>query len=279
MKKIALVTGASSGIGAETVKELLLAGYVVYAGARRTECMDPLESAGARLLPLDLTSDRSLIEAAQTVLRETSRLDLLVNNAGYGSYGSVEEVPLDEARRQFEVNLFGLARLIQLFLPTMRHQASGRIINVSSVGGEYGEPLGGWYHASKFALEGFSDSLRMEMRPFGVDVVVIQPGRILTQWSLHARESLLNSSAAGPYRETASAQVKMMATADRGLFSSSAGVVAKTIVRAARARKPNTRYATGGGAPAILFLRHLLSDRAWDAVLRLKVRLASRSGN
>jgi NADP-dependent 3-hydroxy acid dehydrogenase YdfG len=144
MAKTALVTGASSGIGEETAKGLLAAGFTVFAGARRVERMQPLAAAGARLLALDVTDDASMIAAVKTILEETGRIDVLVNNAGYGSYGSLEDVPLEEARRQFDVNVFGLARLTQLVLPTMRAQRSGRIVNVSSIGGKFGGPFGAW---------------------------------------------------------------------------------------------------------------------------------------
>ena len=183
MTKIAFITGASSGIGEETANSLLVAGYTVYAGARRVDRMQPLAKAGAHLLALDVTDDASLTSAVETILRETGRIDVLVNNAGYGSYGALEDVPLEEARRQFDVNIFGLARLIQLVLPTMRAQRSGRIVNISSVGGKLGEPFGSWYHATKFALEGLSDSLRMELHQFGIGVIVIQPGAIISEWN------------------------------------------------------------------------------------------------
>jgi NAD(P)-dependent dehydrogenase (short-subunit alcohol dehydrogenase family) len=152
------------------------------------------------LLELDVTDDTSMTTAVKAVLQEAGRIDVLINNAGYGSYGALEDVPLDEGRRQFDVNIFGLARLIQLVLPTMRAQRSGRIVNVSSIGGEFGEPFGSWYHATKFAVEGLSDSLRMELHPFGIDVVAIQPGAILTEWNRIARDGLMKYSGNGAYR-------------------------------------------------------------------------------
>jgi NAD(P)-dependent dehydrogenase (short-subunit alcohol dehydrogenase family) len=276
MAKTVLVTGASAGIGEETVKGLLGAGYTVYAGARRLDRMQPLAVAGARLLALDVTDDTSLTTAVNTILQEAGRIDVLINNAGYGSYGALEDVPLEEGRRQFDVNLFGLARLIQLVLPTMRAQHSGRIINVSSIGGKLGEPFGSWYHATKFAVEGLSDSLRMELYPFGIDVVVIEPGAILTEWNRIAREGLMKYSGDGAYRDGARAHAKMMASADQGSFPSPPSVVAKTIVKAVQARKPKTRYATGGGASLILFLRRVLSDRAFDATMRMFERQAAK---
>jgi len=277
MAKTVLITGASSGIGDEAVKGLLVAGYTVYAGARRVDRMQPLADAGARLLSLDVTDETSMTIAVKTILQEAGRIDVLINNAGYGSYGALEDVPLDEGRRQFDVNLFGLARLIQLVLPTMRAQRSGRIVNISSIGGEFGEPFGSWYHATKFALEGLSDSLRMELHPFGIDVVVIQPGAILTEWNSIARDGLMKYSGNGAYSDGARAHIKMMASADQGSMPSPPSVVARTIVRAVQAPRPKTRYATGGGAKAILFLRRILSDRAFDATMRMAERQTTKS--
>jgi NAD(P)-dependent dehydrogenase (short-subunit alcohol dehydrogenase family) len=206
-----------------------------------------------------------MVAAMEAIKQAEGRLDVLVNNAGYGSYGALEDVPLAEARYQFEVNVFGLARLVQLALPLMRAQRSGRIINVSSIGGRIGEPHGGWYHATKFAVEGLSDSLRMELKQFGIDVVVIQPGAIKTEWNQIARENLLKISGSTAYASLAQRHARMLASADaRG---SEPNVVAQTIVRAATATRPNTRYATGGGAKIILLLRRLLSDRLFDKLM------------
>ena len=277
MAKVVLVTGASSGIGEETVKALLKAGCVVYAGARRVDRMQPLAAAGARLLALDVTDEASTAAAVETVVKEAGRIDVLVNNAGYGSYGALEDVPLEEARRQFDVNIFGLARLIQLVLPAMRAQRSGRIVNISSIGGKFGEPFGCWYHATKFAVEGLSDSLRMELHPFGIDVVVIQPGAIVTEWNTLAREGLMKYSGDSAYREGARAHARLMASADQGSMPSPPSVVARTILQAVQAAKPRTRYATGGGAHLILFLRRILSDRIFDAVMRMAERQATKS--
>ena len=274
MAKIAIVTGASSGIGEETVKRLLTAGYTVYAGARRLDRMKSLGQAGARLLSLDVTDEPSLKTAIETVVREAGQIDVLVNNAGYGSYGALEDVPLDEARRQFDVNIFGLARLTQLVLPIMREQHSGKIVNISSVGGKLGEPYGSWYHATKFALEGLSDSLRMELRQFGIDVVVIQRVRSSASGTALPVRDCLNTRVMGGYGASARAYVKFMETADGGPLPSPPSVVAKTIVKAVQARKPKTRYVTGGGAKPVLFLRRVLSDRAFDAMMLMGARPA-----
>jgi len=277
MAKIVLITGASSGIGEETVKRLLTAGYTVYAGARRLDRMKSVADAGAHVLALDVTDDGSMTAAVNTVMHEAGRIDVLINNAGYGSYGALEDVPPEEARRQFDVNIFGLARLTQLVLPAMRAQRSGRIINISSIGGTFGEAYGSWYHATKFAVEGLSDSLRMELHPFGIDVVIIQPGATHSEWGKIAHDSLLKYSGDGPYRETAASHAKMMEIGHAGSIPAHPSVVAKTIVQAVQARRPKTRYATGGFAGTMLFMRRVLSDRAFDATFRLMERQIVKS--
>jgi NAD(P)-dependent dehydrogenase (short-subunit alcohol dehydrogenase family) len=244
----------------------------VYAGARRLDRMKSLADAGARLLALDVTDDGSMTAAVTAVMQEAGRIDVLINNAGYGSYGALEDVPPEEARRQFDVNIFGLARITQLVLPAMRAQRSGRIVNISSIGGKFGGPFGCWYHATKFAVEGLSDSLRMELHPFGIDVVVIQPGATHTEWSGIAQDSLIKYSGDGPYRKTASAHAQMMELGHQGSIPAPPGVVAKTIVQAVQSRNPRTRYATGGLARTMLFMRRVLSDRAFDAMFRIMER-------
>lgn len=267
MDKVALVTGASAGIGEATVRRLIADGYTVYAAARRVDRMATLAMAGARLVALDLTDDDSIVAAVERIRGEAGRLDLLVNNAGYGSYGALEDVPLDEARRQFEVNLFGAARLCQLALPIMRANKSGRIINVSSIGGKSGEPFGAWYHATKFALEGLSDCLRMELTPFGIDVVVIEPGAIRTEWGGIAFGSLLRVSGDTAYGPYARRHGKMYERAASSRLPSPPEVVANAIGRAAAARRPRTRYPVGGGARTLLLLVRLLSDRMTDRLM------------
>lgn len=269
IKKVALISGASSGIGEATAQRLLADGYVVYAAARRLERMQALGAKGARLLSLDLTDDASIVAAVDAIRRSAGRLDVLVNNAGYGSYGALEDVPLDEGRRQFEVNVFGLARLIQLSTPMMRAQGSGCIVNITSIGGKMHEPMGSWYHATKFAVEGLSDCLRMELAPFGIDVVIVEPGAIRTEWTGIARESLLQHSGHTDYAEQATAHARLFESSEKSKMVSAPDVVASTIARALRARRPRTRYATGGGARMILFLRRILSDRAFDGLMRM----------
>jgi NAD(P)-dependent dehydrogenase (short-subunit alcohol dehydrogenase family) len=266
-RKVALVTGASSGIGTAVALALLQRGYAVYGAARRVERMQELTGLGGHALPLDLTDARSTDACVGAVLEREGRLDVLVNNAGYGSYGAIEQVPLAEARRQFEVNLFGLARVTQLVLPTMRVQGNGHIVNVSSIGGKIFTPMGGWYHATKHALEGWSDALRLEVEPFGLRVIIVEPGAIATEWAGIARETLLATSGQGPYARQANAFANLISPSGR-LVGSPPRVVAETVVRAISARRPRTRYAVGQGARPILLLRALLPDRAFDFVLR-----------
>jgi short-subunit dehydrogenase len=195
---VALVTGASSGIGEAIALELNRLGFVTYAAARRTDQMEHLKGIGIRVLRLDLTDSLSIHDCIAAIRKESGGIDLLVNSAGYGLYGSVEEVALDEARHQLQVNLFGLAEITKLVLPEMRSRRKGKIVNISSVGGVASSPYGGWYHASKFALEGLSSSLRQELSPFGVDVVIVRPGAIRSGWRVVAGESLLRNSGSGP---------------------------------------------------------------------------------
>ncbi len=265
--RVALITGASSGIGEATALELARRGFIVYGVARRVDRMAGLAAHGVRTFEMDLTDDASIVSGVERILREQGRIDVLVNNAGYGSYGALEDVPIEEARRQFEVNIFGLARLTQLVLPQMRARHSGRIVNVSSIGGKMYEPLGAWYHATKFALEGLSDSLRVELQPHGVHVVVIEPGSIRTEWGPIAAESAVARSGGTAYGRQAKQLAKVYELADRPSVGARPGVVAAAIARAVTAQRPRTRYAVPLGAKGILLLRRILTDRAFDWVI------------
>ena len=265
MNKVAIVTGASSGLGKQTALRFLRAGYEVHAGARRLEAMRELAEHGAHLYVLDLMQGESIEAFVAEVVAQSKRIDVLVNTAGYGLYGSVEEVPLEAARDQLEVNVFGLAHLIQTTLPIMRQQGSGRIINITSIGGKVWTLLGAWYHASKFAVEGFSDSLRNELRPFGIDVIVIEPGAINTEWPTIAAAHVKNISGNGPYRELAEATAHLFMVEGANL-SASPQVIAEVVWRAASTRHPKARYAAPLAARVILGLRWVLSDRMFDRI-------------
>ncbi len=263
MIPVALVTGASSGIGAAAVHALAAAGFTVYGAARRTDRIP----APAIPVALDLADAASIEAAVQTVLAKEGRVDALVNNAGYGSYGAIEDVPLAEARRQFEVNLFGMAQLIQLVLPTMRAQGSGRIVNVSSMGGKFASAFGGWYHATKFAVEALTDSLRQEVAPFGIQAVVIEPGAIDTEWGGIAMESGVAMSGAGAYGERIRRMAARLSTPGSVMQGSKPAVIGDAIRRAVTARRPRTRYAVGAGAKPMIAIRRLLPDRAFDSLI------------
>jgi NAD(P)-dependent dehydrogenase (short-subunit alcohol dehydrogenase family) len=266
-ERVALVTGGSSGIGEKTALRLVAAGFTTYAVARRVERMRSLTEAGVRTFAMDVTDDSSMTSGVERVIDDHRRVDVLVNNAGYGSYGAVEDVPLDEARRQFEVNVFGMARLTQLVTPYMRQQGSGRIINVSSIGGKFYEPLGAWYHATKFAVEGFSDSLRVELAPYGIQVVIIEPGPIRTEWNQISRDRLAETSRGTAYEAQAERVARRLASGDHPAMSSTPDVVAEKIVKAATTAHPRARYPVGRFAGSILTGRRLLPDRAFDAVV------------
>ncbi|KGX90741.1 short-chain dehydrogenase [Pontibacillus halophilus JSM 076056 = DSM 19796] len=272
MKQVILLTGASSGIGEATVQQLLTKGFIVYAGARRVERMEGLKSKGAHTLALDVTDDASMQAAVNQIIDEQGRIDILVNNAGYGSYGALEDVSIEEAKRQFEVNVFGLARLTQLVLPYMRQQGAGKIMNISSIGGKIAEPLGAWYHSSKFAVEGLSDSLRMELAPFGIDVVVIEPGPVRSEWGSIAGESVRNVSGDTAYHEQAKGLGKLLDQVNDPNFGASPNLIAHTISKASLSSKPRTRYAPGTTAKAILLIRKLASDRLFDGIMNRVVR-------
>ena len=267
MNKTALVTGASSGIGEETARTLHKLGYTVYAAARRTDRLKQLTAIGIHALTMDVTDDESMSSGIEKIITETGRIDVLVNNAGYGSYGAIEDVSLDEARRQFEVNVFGLGRLTQLVLPHMRAQRSGTIINISSMGGRLTTPLGGWYHATKYAVEALSDALRMETAPFGIDVVVIEPGGIRTEWSGIAADHLEETAEGSAYASQIKAVANSMRSESTNKRQSPPSVIADTVEKIVTARKPRTRYVVGFAAKPLVTLRRILPDRAFDRLI------------
>ncbi|PZR07139.1 MAG: short-chain dehydrogenase/reductase [Flavobacterium psychrophilum] len=272
MKKIALITGASSGMGKSTANILHSQGYTVYGAARRTDEMNDLKAKGMNVVALDLINDASIVEAVNTIINKEGRIDILVNNAGYGSYGAVEDVPLDEARRQFEVNLFGMARLTQLILPTMRKQKSGRIVNISSMGGKIYTPLGAWYHATKHAVEGWSDCLRLELKEFGIDVVVVEPGGIKTPWGEIAAENLKKTSSTGAYASFANKVAANTMKLYTGNQLTDVDVLGQTIAKAATDQKPKTRYVKGYMAKPAIAIRKWFGDKVYDKVIMSQVK-------
>lgn len=279
-----LITGCSTGIGEATARRLHGAGYDVYASARKPESMAALAEAGIHTLALDVTDESSMARAVAQVegSAASGAVDVLVNNAGYGLYGPVEQLPMDEIRRQFETNFFGLVRLTQLVLPGMRRMRRGRIVNVSSMGGRVTLPGGTMYHASKHAVESLSDGLRFELRPFGIDVVLIEPGPVKTPWNDVAAASLGTATPpdAGvdddPYASFKAAVAGGFGTVTEGptsRLSSSADGVAKVIARAVGSSRPRTRYLVNPVARAFVAMDGLLPDKAYDAVIRRQFHL------
>ena len=266
--KVILITGASSGIGFDSAQTLAKQGHRVYAAARRTELMEPLKAYGVKVIGMDVTDEESMKQGVETVIQAEGRIDVLINNAGYGYFGAIENVPLEEARRQLEVNVFGLARLTQLVLPYMRKQRSGRIINTSSIAGKMVFYMGGWYNVTKYSMEALSDALRMEMKPFGIDVVMIEPGAIKTDWGVIAARHLMESSVGTAYEQIGTQWAYNMDWFYKTNWLSSPEVVTKAISRAVNSRHPKARYCRGRISITGRVLHALLPARWWDALMR-----------
>ena len=266
--KVILITGASSGIGFDAARALARQGYKVYAAARRLERMELLREDGVVPVRMDVTDDASMRAGVDAVLEQEGRIDVLVNNAGYGYFGPVETVSMEEARRQLEVNVFGLARLSQLVLPAMRAQGSGRIINVASVAGKSVLYYGGWYHVTKYSVEALSDAMRMELKPFGIDVVIIEPGLIRTDWGHIAADHLEESTVGTAYAETGGNMARNMHYMYDLKWPAGPRVVTRALLRAVKSRRPKVRYRIGTGAGSLVFFHWLLPSRWWDAINR-----------
>jgi NAD(P)-dependent dehydrogenase (short-subunit alcohol dehydrogenase family) len=273
ISRAVLVTGCSSGIGAASAAHLADAGWTVYATARRPETLAELEARGCRTLALDVTDDASRRAAFEAVEAAEGAVGVLVNNAGYSQSGAVESVPDERVRIQFETNVFGLLAMCRLVLPKMREQRWGKIVNVSSMGGRLTFPGGGVYHATKYAIEALSDAMRFEVKGFGVDVIIIEPGLIRTRFGEAAAEAVQSGTAdAGPYAEFNRAVAATTAGAYEGGPRARLGgppeAVARTIERAISARRPRARYMVTPSARALITGHALLPDGGWDAMLR-----------
>ncbi|WP_295895676.1 oxidoreductase [uncultured Vibrio sp.] len=271
--KVIFITGASSGMGKDTAMDLIKQGFIVYCAARRVEEMNDLKLAGGHVLQLDISKEEDITRCVDQIIKEQGRIDVLWNNAGYGLYGSVEETRLDDAKYQFEVNVFGLARLTQLVTPFMRVAKSGTIINTSSIGGKIYAPMGAWYHASKHAIEGFSDCLRLELEPKGINVVVLEPGAIKTEFPEVMSKQVLGNSGHGPYQDLAK-RVASLSLKESGKDGngSPTSVISKVVQEIINNPKPRTRYAAGKFSTTTLLMRRFLSDRAFDRIIDFMVR-------
>jgi NAD(P)-dependent dehydrogenase (short-subunit alcohol dehydrogenase family) len=271
--KAVLITGCSSGIGRATALRLAGAGWKVYASARRAESISELRDAGCETLALDVTDEASMRAAVEHVEQAEGAVGVLINNAGYSQSGAIETVPLEAVRRQFETNVFGLVRLTQLVLPKMRAQRWGKIVNLGSMGGRLSFPGGGQYHATKHAVEAISDALRFELRGFGIDVILLEPGLIRTEFGEAATASMADTAIAGddPYatfNTTVGAVTKGAYEGPMRLLGGGPDRVAKTIERAIKRRNPPARITITPSAKLTIAMRRLLPDRAWDAAMR-----------
>ena len=272
MGKVVLITGASSGMGREAAIMLADRGHKVYAGARRVDRMEDLSDHGITAVEMDVTSSNDNERVVDQIIDSEGRIDVLINNAGFGLYGPVEEIPLEDARYQFDVNLFGLAELTQLVLPHMREAGSGRIVNVSSVGGKVYTPLGAWYHATKHALEGWSDCLRIETAPFNIQVVLIEPGAIRTEFGQVTGAGLGKYAEGSAYMALIEPFIKMMINPRMAERGTDAKVLAEVFVEAATTAKPKRRYVKGALARPVIFIRKWLGDSTYERLLRRMLR-------
>lgn len=271
-RKVILITGASSGMGKESAKALIQQGHTVYSVARRIDQMQDLSELGGHPIQMDVTRESDIQNAVEKIIHQEGKIDVLWNNAGYGLYGAVEDVPLDEARKQFEVNVFGLAAVTQKVVPYMRKAKSGTIINTSSMGGKMYTPMGAWYHASKHAVEGFSDCLRLELNEYNINVVVLEPGIIITEWSDIMLEKINTFSANGAYgtlTQKLVASTKAMYEKGQG---SKVKVIADTIIKMVNTNKPKTRYRVGYFARPMVWMRIYLGDRLFDKIVMSQVK-------
>lgn len=268
--KVVLITGASSGMGNATAKLLAQNGYIVYGTARRLDKMKDLEDLGVKTISMDVSDENSMQKAVKQIFNEVGHIDILINNAGFGSYGAIEDMSIADAKYQFEVNLFGVARLIQLVLPKMRENKSGKIVNVSSIGGKLVMPYGGWYFSSKHALEALSDSIRMEVKQFGIDVIVIEPGGIKSEWNGIAMDNLEKTSVHSVYKKTIDKMIISTKNSVEKMSKSKNAepmVIANLIKKAIETSNPKTRYVDGYNGKFLLILRKLLSDKMFDKAM------------
>lgn len=270
MAKTVLVTGASAGIGKATAIYLAQNGYNVYGAARRTEKMQDLKNYSIKPIALDVTKDESITACVEQIFKEAGSIDVLVNNAGFGSYGAIEDVTMQDAKYQMEVNVFGAMRLTQLVLPKMRQNKYGKVVNISSVGGKIAGPFGGWYHASKFAIEALSDAMRLEVKQFGIDVIVIEPGGTKSEWGDIAVESLMRVSGKTAYGGLVTALHKSFKQMADNVPEPI--VIARLIKKGIEANKPKTRYVGGYMAKPMLFLRNILSDKMLERIIMSQIK-------
>ncbi len=267
MKKVVLITGASSGMGKETAKKLIKQGHTVYTVARRIDQMNDLKSLGGHPMQMDVTNEADIEKVVNSIIQKEGKIDVLWNNAGFGLYGSVEDVPLAEARKQMEVNVFGIAAVSQKVIPYMRKVKSGLIINTSSMGGKMYFPMGAWYHASKHAVEGLSDCMRIELKQFNINVVVVEPGFIATEFGAVLLDNFSKISKQSAYSNMMNKITEGTKKAAQGNGSSKPSVIADTVSKIIASRNPKTRYRVGKFAKPMVWMRTYLGDKLFDKIV------------
>lgn len=267
--KVIVITGASSGIGKDAAKALIKQGHIVYALARRLDQMQDLKTLGGYPIAFDITQFNDIKQVVEQIISKEKRIDVLWNNAGYGLYGAVEDIPIEEARKQFDVNLFGLAAITREVLPHMREANSGTIINTSSMGGKMYSPLGAWYHASKHAIEGFSDCLRLELKSFNIHVVILEPGIIVTEFGDIMLNNVTRYSLNSVYKSLTAQLIKTIQRVYKQGWGSNVSVITKTILKIVKTKKPKTRYRVGFLAKPSVWLRIYFGDRFFDKAVMM----------
>ena len=276
MGKVILITGASSGIGKDTALNLIKEGHIVYGAARRISKMKDIVEAGGHSIKMDILNNEDVDKAVDRVISEHQRIDVLVNNAGYGLWGAVETISLDEAKRQFDVNIFGLAYLTKKVIPLMRNQKSGKIINMSSMGGKVYTPFGAWYHATKYALEGWSDCLRIELKSFGINVILIEPGVIKTEFQDVMMDLTVERSIGTPYEK----KLKALEKATQEMYARGIGsppsVITKLIIKAINSPNPKRRYVGGLFAKPMLFIKKWFGDKMYEKAIMSQIKKAKK---
>jgi len=276
VNKVVLITGASSGIGKETALSLIKEGHIVYGVARRLEMMQDIIQAGGHSIKMDILKERNIDEVVNQIIKEQKRIDILINNAGYGLWGAVETISIAEAKRQFDVNIFGLAYLTKKIIPLMRKQKSGKIINMSSMGGKVYTPFGAWYHATKYALEGWSDCLRIELKSFGIDVILIEPGVIKTEFQDVMMDSTVERSIGTPYEKKLKALEKATQEMYERGIGSPPSTITKLIVKAINSHHPKRRYVGGLFAKPMLFIKKWFGDKMYEKAIMSQIKKAKK---
>ena len=276
MNKVILITGASSGIGKDTALSLIKEGHLVYGAARRLEMMQDIIQAGGHAIKMDILKERDIDEVVNQITKEQNRIDVLINNAGYGLWGAVETISIAEAKRQFDVNIFGLAYLTKKIIPLMRKQKSGKIINMSSMGGKVYTPFGAWYHATKYALEGWSDCLRIELKSFGINVILIEPGVIKTEFQDVMMDSTVERSIGTPYEK----KLKALEKATQEMYAKGIGsppsTITKLIIKAINSHNPKRRYVGGLFAKPMLFIKKWFGDKMYEKAIMSQIKKAKK---